>query len=109
MSVCLTPVRIGLFVACMALFWFLGGFDPLDAGLSEDYQPHQKSLRAWLMCIAAFVGGAVSVSFIEHKVGHVDPTNLRFAYILFGIALMVLGILWHHSLVTGLQERFGTP
>ncbi|MFT4550217.1 MAG: H+/Cl- antiporter ClcA [Verrucomicrobiales bacterium] len=108
MSPYFTPVRIATFVVCVAIFWILGGFEPLGSGLSEDFQPHVKMQKAWIYCIVAFLTGAVCVSFIEHKIGHVDPVNLRVAYIIFGVALMLLGILWHHSLVSGLEQRFGT-
>lgn len=106
MSVTITPLRLALLIACLATYGFLGGFTPLGTQLEGD-RIHPKSHKAWLYCIVAFTAGALSVSVIDHSVGHVDPTNLRFAYIVFGIALMALGILWNHSLVAGLEQRIG--
>ena len=107
MSINPTPLRLGILVACLAAFWSLGGFTPLEDRIETTSRLHVKSQRAWFHCVIAFVAGAVSVSLVDHKVGLLDPINLRFAYILLGIALMVLGILWNHSLVTGLEARFG--
>lgn len=101
-----TPFRIATFVVCIAVFWFLGGFTPLETELGGEFPIHRKTQKAWFYCILAFTGGAICVSFIEHKIGLMDPVNLRFAYIFFGIGLMVLGILWHQSLIEGLKARF---
>ena len=102
MSVTITPLRLALLVACLVTFWVLGGFTPIDSHL-EAGRPSAKAHKAWFYCILAFVTGAICVSVIDHKVGLIDPTNLRFAYIIGGIALMILGILWHQSLVSGLE------
>ncbi len=107
MSITITPLRLALLCACLGVYGFLGGFTPLEAQFGMD-SVHPKSTKAWFYCALAFTAGAVSVSLIDHSVGHVDPTNLRFAYILFGIALMALGILWNQSLVAGLNERFAS-
>ena len=107
MSVTITPLRLALLAACLGAYWFLGGFTPPESQLGLE-RIHPKSQRAWLFCILAFTAGAVSVSVIDHSVGHIDPTNLRFAYILFGIALMALAILWNHSLVAGIGARIGS-
>lgn len=57
------------------------------------------------MCMALFVGGAVSVSVIEHQMGHMDPTNLRPAYVFIGVVLMVAGVLWLRALKEGTAPK----
>ena len=103
MSVTITPLRLALLVGCLAAFSLMGGFSPLDADIDVQ-RVSAKAQKAWFYCIVAFVVGAIGVSVIDHQVGHVDPTNLRFAYIIGGIALMTLGVLWNRSLRSGLAE-----
>ncbi len=57
------------------------------------------------MCMALFVGGAVSVSVIEHIIGLLDPTNLRPAYVFIGVILMVAGVLWLRALKEGVASK----
>ena len=57
------------------------------------------------MCMALFVGGAVSVSVIEHIIGLMDPTNLRPAYVFIGVILMVAGVLWLRALKEGVAPK----
>ncbi len=77
---------------CLLVFWLLGGFD------FPDVEGSQHRLRqAWLRWVALYVVGAVNVSLIDHKAGTMDPTNLRFAYILLGSMLMLGGVLLSRS------------
>ncbi len=55
------------------------------------------------MCIVLFVGGAVSATVIEHSIGHMDPTNLRPAYIFMGVVLMMASVLWLKALKEGVE------
>ncbi|MCW1887106.1 hypothetical protein OKA04_20375 [Luteolibacter flavescens] len=73
-----TPVRVGILVALLAGFWFLGGYDfPVGefAGLR----------RAWFYSVLMFVLGSVSATIVDHWVGNIDRSNLRFLYIVLGV------------------------
>ncbi|MDF1787457.1 MAG: hypothetical protein P1U82_16440 [Verrucomicrobiales bacterium] len=50
--------------------------------------------RAWLRLFLIFVAGGVSFSMVDHEVGLMDRTNLRFAYLLGGGVLMVASLVW---------------
>ena len=70
--------RILIFVACMATLVLIGGFDPPEMA-------YVARGRTWGTCLMGFIIGAVSVSFVEHSVGHMEPrTNLRLLYVLLG-------------------------
>ena len=47
----------------------------------------------------------MSVSLIDHRVGLMEPTNLRLLYILLGGILMVSAILWLRSLKEAVEEN----
>ena len=75
--------RLAQLGACFALFAAFGGFSDLS-----------MNHRAWMRLFLLFVAGAVSFSIVDHEIGLMDRTNLRFAYVLGGGALMVAVILW---------------
>ena len=81
--------RLAQLAACIALFVAFGGFS--DAAMSQ---------RAWLRLFLIFVAGAVSFSIVDHEVGLMDRTNLRFAYLLGGGVLMIAAIVWLRALVS---------
>lgn len=90
--------RLLLLALLLSAFAFWGGFSAPEV---SEYHQSQHVYEAWFMCMALFVGGAVSVSVIEHKMGHMDPTNLRPAYVFIGVVLMVAGVLWLRALKEG--------
>ena len=75
--------RLAQLATCIALFVALGGFS--DAVMNE---------RAWLRLFVIFVVGAVCFSIVDHEVGLMDRTNLRFAYLQGGAVLMTASVLW---------------
>lgn len=85
--------RLAILLACTALFWLLGGFD-LPGVAEAGYHSPARLTRAWFYCILMFLGGAVCVSVVDHHVGNIDRTNLRFLYILVGALLMGGSYLW---------------
>jgi hypothetical protein len=93
--------RLLLLIACLAGFALLGGFTPPD---SSSASRAAQATKAWTYCIIMFSAGAVLVSVIEHRVGYIDPTSLRPAYILLGIGLMVASILWLRVLREGMER-----
>ena len=78
----------------MVAFWLLGGFASPYAGTSFAGGDSEAHLR----CILMFFAGAVSASLIDHTTGTVDPVNIRPAYILIGLILMIAAVIWIKSL-----------
>lgn len=81
----------------------LGGFamfDGFNAPKVSVDGPHSQARvqKAWSYCVLLFVIGAVSTSLVEHTVGYMDPTNLRPAYVVLGVVLMIASIIWLRSL-----------
>lgn len=85
--------RLAILIVCLAAFWLLGGFDL--PGLAEaGYHSPARVTRAWFYCVLMFLGGAVSVSVVDHHVGNLDRSNLRVLYIILGTLLMGGSYLW---------------
>ena len=77
--------QLGFYLALFALF---GGFS--EAALSH---------RGWFKLFLLFAVSAVFASIVDHEVGLVDRTNLRFAYVFIGGVLMLAAILWLRGLL----------
>jgi hypothetical protein len=88
--------RLLLLAACLAFFAIDGGFTPPQ--MTGSLHGAAQTQRAWLYCVILFVVGAVSVSVVDHTIGHMDPIHLRPAYILIGVVLMVASVVWLRSL-----------
>ena len=73
--------RIAIFIACAVTINLIGGCDPPDLPA--------RMYRSWAAALMMFWIGAVSISFVEHSVGHMEPrTDLRFVYVVMGLLLM---------------------
>lgn len=88
--------RLGLFIGCLVLFFFLGGFTAPEIADDSMLQP-AKVNRAWMSCVIMFVVGAGCVSLVDHYVGVMEPSNLRLLYIIIGIVLMAGSFVWQRS------------
>lgn len=97
--------RILILAGCLGLFALLGGFTPPAA--SESSQNVRQKTKAWTYCMALFVVGAAAVSVVDHITGTIHPTNLRPAYIVLGVLLMVAGALWLRALKSQAPEATG--
>jgi len=88
--------RLILLSVLLSGFAMLGGFSVPKVSIDG---PHSQARvqKAWGYCVLLFVIGAVSTSLVEHTVGHMDPTNLRPAYIVLGVVLMIASIIWLRS------------
>ena len=86
-----TPLRIGILVALLAGFAFVGGFDFPD-------DTHARMTRAWLYSVIFFSLGAVCVTIVDHWVGNLDRSNLRWLYIVLGVLCMGGGLMNQHVL-----------
>ena len=89
--------RLAILIACVGLFWLLGGFS-LPGVAEAGYHGPQRVTRAWIYCILMFLGGAVSVSVVDHHVGNLDRSSLRFLYVILGVLLMGGSYLWLRTL-----------
>ena len=89
--------RLALFAVLIGAFFALGGFSQPDR--LEQFDAMRVN-KAWRYCVMLYLAGAVCVSLVDHSVGTLDRTNLRILYVLLGIALMVGGGWWLHTVKT---------
>ena len=95
-----TPLRIGILVVLLAVFALCGGFELPRAGGARD-------MRIWTGSVAMFVIGAVMVSIVDHWVGNLDRSNLRWLYVVMGILGMSGSLLYRHVLGERLKIGLG--
>lgn len=88
--------RLLVLFLLVAFFAGWGGFVSPSSGDSMT-NPHQ-AMKAWRYCVMLFLAGAVSVSIIDHFVGTLDRSNLRFLYVILGVILMGSSCLWLRTL-----------
>lgn len=86
-----TPVRAGILAVLIAGFWLLGGFDFPGDGFY-----HLR--RAWMYSILLFSLGAVSATIVDHWVGNLDRSNLRWLYVSLGALCMGGSFMYQHVL-----------
>lgn len=91
MEFALSSLRIGALISLLALFGLLGGF-----GFPED--SFRYLTRAWMGSVLLFVLGAVSATIVDHWVGNLDRSNLRWLYIVLGVLGMGGGLMYQHVL-----------
>ena len=93
--------RLILLASLIAAFWWFGGF---SIGVPHDaFHDPGRVTKAWLYCVILFFTGAGSASVIDHYVGTLDRWNMRVAYVLLGVALMVGSSLWMAALKRSLS------
>jgi hypothetical protein len=97
MEIKVTPIRGAVLLALLVAFYFWGGFEILD-GVSR-----RRLSRGWTTCILMFVAGAVSISIVDHWVGNVERSNIRIFYIIAGILLMAVALVWQAMLNSSLE------
>jgi len=98
MEINVTPIRGVILAVLLVGFFFFGGFDMPD-GVSG-----RRFTKAWSFCIIMFVVGATKVSIVDHWAGTVERTNLRFFYIILGVILMVVALVWQSMLRTNVER-----
>ncbi|MCW1923626.1 hypothetical protein OKA05_13760 [Luteolibacter arcticus] len=86
-----TPVRIGILVALLAGFWLLGGFNIPGDGFGYLRKP-------WLYSILLFGLGSVCATIVDHWVGNLDRSNLRWLYVVMGVLGMGGAFMYQHVL-----------
>lgn len=95
-------LRLALLAMLLAAFSLWGGFKAPEVPPNSFHQQSRVN-KGWGYCVLLFVVGAVSVSLVEHRVGLMDPTNLRPAYVLLGVVMMLAGVIWLRALKHGVE------
>ena len=95
MELTFTPLRVIVFVILLAAFALLGGF-AIPEGLPS------RGVRSWGLSILLFVAGAVSATMVDHWIGNLERSNLRWFYVVIGLAGMAGATLIQHVLVESL-------
>ena len=92
-----TPQRVGVLIALLVIYGLLGGYFVPELPADSLLDPRQVR-KAWSTCLLLFAAGAVGSTVVDHFVGTMDRTNLRFSYVLVGTAMMVGAVLWMRGL-----------
>lgn len=98
MEVNFTPIRSGILITLLLVFYFLGGYEVPG----EVY--FRQFTKAWYLCIVIFATGAGMVSVVDHWAGTVERTNLRILYLILGFVLMAVALFWQGVLKGRMEE-----
>ena len=85
-----TPLRVLALVALLVGFALAGGFV-----IPPDLAPRQ--LRLWALTLLLFVLGAMSATIVDHWIGNLDRSNLRWFYIVAGLGAMALALVFRQG------------
>ncbi len=91
-----TPIRAGILAALLAGFWLLGSFEFPGAGFFQ-------LRRAWMYSVLLFVLGGVSATVVDHWVGNLDRSNLRWLYVALGVLCMGGALGYQHVLKSRME------
>lgn len=91
--------RLLLLALCLGAFAILGGFSPpaLDRATQQTLSI-TNTTDPWLKCVTLFIAGAVCVSLVDHRVGLMEPINLRPLYIVLGVIVMSASAAWLYAI-----------
>lgn len=92
MSLNFSPLRLIILIVCAMVYYFCGGFSFPEAD------------AAWIRTTLVFGVGAILVSIIDHRIGLMEPVNIRWVYMIVGAALMALSIWWIQGMKAALLE-----
>jgi hypothetical protein len=97
-----TPLRTVILIVLLAGFWLAGGFElPEVAG--------RQANRIWLCSVIFFVIGALMVSVVDHWVGNLDRSNLRWLYVVMGVLAMAGSVMYQHVADERAKIEIGEP
>lgn len=87
--------RVLIFVVLMGGVFLLGGFsDPQQFAATESLgsiRDMANMMRMWFISMALVVIGAAVMIFVEHEIGGFESINLKFLYVLGGLAMIGAG------------------
>ena len=95
-----TPLRIVVLVLLLAGFWLAGGFELPELAM-------RQTNRIWICSVIAFITGAVMVSIVDHWVGNLDRSNLRWLYVVMGVLAMGGSVMYRHVLNERVKIELG--
>lgn len=87
-----TPFRVGILLVLLAGFWLLGRFQFPGDGFAY------LRRRAWFYSILLFGLGSVCTTIVDHWVGNLDRSNLRWLYVFLGVLCMGGAFMYQHVL-----------
>jgi len=96
----ITPLRLLIFAVLVAGFLARFGYWPAHVP-RDSYFDRRRIARAWFACASLFCAGAGLACFVEREFGMFPPTSLRPFIIAGGVALMLVAVVWMHSLRAG--------
>lgn len=91
------PTRVAVLVILMAGFALLGGF-------SLPPELPSRMVRSWALMILLFTVSSISATVVDHWIGNLERSNLRWFYIVVGIAGMVGAIALMQVLKEGIPS-----
>ncbi len=97
-----TPFRIAILILLLAGFWLAGGFELPEIAL-------RQVSRIWLCSVIFFVIGALMVSVVDHWVGNLDRSNLRWLYVVMGVLAMAGSVMYQHVADERVKIELGDP
>lgn len=86
-----TPLRAAALIVLIAGFVLLAVLAPEAAHVAGPGTQRAMG-RAIGSAAMTFLAGAVAATLVEHRVGLIDRVNLRYVYIILGVAGMGFGV-----------------
>jgi hypothetical protein len=84
-----SPLRVAVLVILFVVFAVYGGFT-IPEGLPS------RMMRTWSLSVLLFALSAISATVVDHWIGNLDRSNLRWFYIVLGVAGMAGAALMQH-------------
>ncbi len=85
----LSPLRVAALVALVFAYALAGGFAvPADAPV--------RMVRAWVVPVLLFVAGAALATVVDHRVGSLERTSLRWFHVVVGVGAMAVAVTMRH-------------
>lgn len=84
-----TPIRVGMLMALLVGYALTGGF-VIPGDLPA------QALRKWVLVPLLFVAGAMGATVIDHRIGSLERSSIRWFHIVVGIAAMAVAATLHH-------------
>lgn len=85
-----TPWRVAVFLLLVVAYAMHGGF-AVPPDLAQ-----RALMKMWLATLALFLVSAVSATLVDHWIGLMDRSNLRWFYIVVGVAGMAGALVMLH-------------
>lgn len=84
-----TPIRVTILVLLIIAYAVHGGF-------AVPPEAPRHLMRMWVTTLLLFLGSAVSATVVDHWIGLMDRSNLRWFYIVLGVCGMVGALVMLH-------------